>query len=224
MRRNTNAPLSDGRRSTRSRQAALFFAALALVALASAEAAAQTDAAAQRADEPLAPPPLRYVPDDVRRQLDAESRDVKERIKLSLQLAEDRLARASAAADADRFEVSTAELGVYEAIVADTINFVQASGRKGNKLRDTCKRIEMTLRSHVPRIETIRRGLPAANAVYAKATIEFVRNQRDQALSAFYDDTVIPEPVRPAEKAAAGVRAGGDAHPMPDGEKKPQQR
>jgi hypothetical protein len=208
---------------TPARRAALLFAALAFVALATGSAAAQTDANAQRADDPAAPP-LRYVPDDVRRQLDAEAHDVKARTKLSLQFAEDRLTRAAAAIDADRFEEATNELGIYEAIVADTIHFVQASGRTGNKLRDTFKRIDLALRAQVPRIETLRRGLPAAHAVYAKATIEFVRVQRDQALSAFYDDTVIPEPVRPIEKAASGERARGDAHPLSDSEKKPEQR
>ena len=200
------------------------FAALAFVALAFGDAAAQTEASAQRADEPTAAPPLRYVPDDVRRQLEGEARDVKARTKLGLQLAEDRLARAATASNADHFEECTNELGVYEAIVADTIRYVQSSGRTGNKLRDTFKRIELTLRGHVPRIETLRRGLPEAHAVYAKATIEFVRVQRDQALSSFYDDTVIPEPIRPAEKAAAGVRTGAAAHPVGDGEKKPEQR
>jgi len=200
------------------------FAALAFVALACSDAAAQTDASAQRADEPSAAPPLRYVPDEVRRQLDAEARDVKARTKLGLQLAEDRLARASSASDADRFEECTNELGVYEAIVSDTIRYVQTSGRTGNKLRDTFKRIELTLRSHVPRIETLRRGLPAAHAVYAKETIEFVRAQRDQALSAFYDDSIIPEPIRPTPATAAGVRTGAAAHPVGDGEKKPEQR
>ena len=224
MRSKTDALLSNGRMFIPARQAALVLAALAFVALAFADANAQTDANSQRADEPSAAPPLRYVPDDVRRQLDVEARDVKARTKLALQLAEDRLARASAASDADRFEEATNELGVYEAIVADTIRYVQTSGRTGNKLRDTCKRIELSLRAHVPRIETLRRGLPAAHAVYAKATIEFVRVQRDQALSSFYDDTVIPEPIRPAEKAAAGVRTGAAAHPVGDGEKKPEQR
>ncbi|HVF66049.1 MAG TPA: hypothetical protein VM914_00190 [Pyrinomonadaceae bacterium] len=224
MRRNTSAPLSDGRRSTRPRQAALVLAALAFFALACGEAAAQTDANAQREDGPTAAPPLRYVPDDVRRQLDAEARDVKARTKLALQLAEDRLARASVASDGDRFEDCTNELGVYEAIVADTIRYVQTSGRTGNKLRDTFKRIELTLRSHVPRIETLRRGLPEAHAVYAKATIDFVRVQRDQALSSFYDDSIIPEPIRPGSSSAAGVRTGTAAHPVGDGEKKPEQR
>lgn len=224
MRSNTYAPFSNGRLLTPGRRAALLFVALAFVALASGRVSAQTDAAAQHSDDPAAPPPLRYVPDDVRRQLDAESHDVKERVKLSLQLADERLTHAIASADADRFEEATNELGIYEAIVADTIHFVQASGRTGNKLRDTFKRIELSLRANIPRIETLRRELPAAHAVYAKATIEFVRVQRDQALSAFYDDTVIPEPVRPLEKAASGERARGDARPVPDGEKKPEQR
>lgn len=199
-------------------------AAFAFVALAFGDAAAQTDTNAQRDGEPTAAPPLRYVPDEVRRQLDTEARDVKARTKLSLQLAEDRLTRASAASDADRFEECTNELGVYEAIVADMVHYVQTSGRTGNKLRDTFKRIELSLRAHVPRIETLRRGLPAAHAVYAKETIEFVRVQRDQALSSFYDDTVVPEPIRPASSSAAGVRTGTAAHPVGDGEKKPEQR
>jgi len=227
MKRETDAAFSHSRPfSTSASRAARLLAALAFVALASVCAAAQTEATTQHGgDDPLnAPPPLRYVPDDVRRQLDAEARDVKERTKLCLQLAEDRLARASAAIDADRFEDATKELGVYEAIVADSINFVQSSGRTGNKLRDIFKRIEMTLRSHVPKLETLRRGLPAAHAVYAKATIEFVRNERDQALSAFYDDTVIPESAHPVVKTASGERANGNTRPVPDGEKKPEQR
>src|SRR3982751_6258417 len=98
MRSNTQAPLSNRRLLTPRCRAALVLAALAFVALASGRASAQTETGAQRADDPAAPPPLRYIPDDVRRQLDAESRDVKERVKLSLQLAEDRLTRADAAA------------------------------------------------------------------------------------------------------------------------------
>jgi hypothetical protein len=233
MRSKTLAPLSHGRST--ARDAARFLAALAFAALAFGTASAQDDRATQRAGDAAAPrggdevfaaaaPPLRYLPDDVRRQLEAEARDPKARSRLSLQLAEDRLARAAAASDAERFEESTNELGVYEAIVEDLIHYVQTSGRSGNKQRDLFKRIELALRAHVPRLETIRRGLPAAHAVYAKATIEFVRVQRDQALNAFYDDTVVPEPIRPAEKTASGERARGDVHPVPDGEKKPEQR
>jgi hypothetical protein len=236
MRSKTLAPLSHGRSSTHARDAARLFAALAFVALAFGPASAQKDQTPQRpddsaqsrggGDEPIvaAAPPLRYLPDDVRRQLDAEASDPKARSRLSIQLAEERLARAAAASDAERFEEATNELGVYEAIVADVIRYVQTSGRSGNKQRDLFKRIELALRAHVPRLETLRRGLPAAHAVYAKATIEFVRVQRDQALNAFYDDTVVPEPIRPAEKTASGERARGDVHPVPDGEKKPEQR
>ena len=76
----------------------------------------------------------------------------------------------------------------------------------------------MTLRSHVPRIETIRRALPAAHATYFKSAIEFVNEQRDLALNTFYDDTVIREH---KDKAAVGERANSAGPAAPDNERKP---
>jgi hypothetical protein len=221
--------------------AARFIVALALVVLAFGDALAQqaqeTDPRQKSDDVTTAPPPLRYVPDEVRRELDAE-RDVKARTHRALELAEERLARAAAQADAERFEEATAELGIYEAVVADAIRFVQtSSGRVTNKQRDILKHVEMTLRSHVPRIEAIRRTLPAAHAAYVKSTIEFVNLQRDQALNSFYDDTVMREAAHGStggkgkaavgERAngpAVGERANGHAPGAPDNEKKPDQQ
>jgi hypothetical protein len=180
----------------------------------------------KRSDEvTTAPPPMRYLPEEVRRQLDGES-DLKARTHLALDLADGRLARAAQQADADRFEEATAELGVYEALVADAVSSVQSSGRSKNKQRDILKHVEMTLRSHVPRLETIRRTLPAAFAAYFKSGIEFVNEQRDLALNTFYDDTVLRETAhgKDKEKAAVGERAKGDAPAAPDNEKKPEQQ
>ncbi|HYY94774.1 MAG TPA: hypothetical protein VE713_09675 [Pyrinomonadaceae bacterium] len=193
--------------------------------------AQQTSDAQQKtdkADELLtsAPPPMRYLPEEVHRRLEGEA-DLKARTHLALDLAEERLARAAQQADADRFEEATAELGVYEALVADAVASVQSSGRSKNKQRDILKRVEMTLRSHVPRLETIRRSLPAAHAVYFKSAIEFVNQQRDLALNTFYDNTVIrePPPGKEKEKAAAvGERANGNAPAAPDNEKKPERQ
>jgi hypothetical protein len=205
--------------------------ALAFVTLASAYALAQPaqdaaaqqkpdDVAGQKADEVTnAPPPMLYLPEEVRRRLEGEG-DLKARTHLALDLAEERLARAAQQADADRFEEATAELGVYEALVADAVRSVQSSGRSKGKQRDILKRVEMTLRSHVPRIETIRRELPAAHAAYFKSAIEFVNEQRDLALNTFYDDTVIRER---KDKAAVGERANSTGPAAPDNEKKPDQ-
>lgn len=187
------------------------------------DAQQQTD----KADElTSAPPPMRYLPEEVHRRLEGEA-DLKARTHLALDLAEERLARAAQQADADRFEEATAELGVYEALVADAVASVQTSGRSKNKQRDILKRVEMTLRSHVPRLETIRRNLPAAFAAYFKSGIEFVNAQRDLALNTFYDNTVIrePPPGKEKEKAAAvGERANGNAAAAPDNEKKPERQ
>ena len=201
--------------------------ALAFLLLAAGGAPAQASQAApaqQKADEVTsAPPPMRYIPEEVRRRLEGEH-DLKARTRLTLELAEERLARAAERAAADRFEEATAELGVYEALVADVVGFVQSSGYSKGKQRDVLKHVEMTLRSHVPRIETIRRTLPAAYAAYFRSAIEFVTEQRDLALNSFYDDTVIRESAHGKDKAAVGERAKGDAPAAPDNEKKPNQQ
>jgi hypothetical protein len=209
------------------RLSASVFVLLALLALACGDARAQEAAASQRDDGAQqredGPPPMRYMPDDVRRRLEGE-RDPKARARLSMEIAEERLALAAQYAEADRFEAATGEVGVYEAVVDDTIRSLQTSGRVNNKLRDIFKRVEITLRSHVTRLESIRRVLPSQHAVYLKEAIEFVRDHRDLALAAFYDDTVAPEPRRPSSAAATVVKNGtGNALVSPESEKKPDQ-
>jgi|SRR5438105_692246 len=226
-------PKNHAARSCAAHETGVFAAravvALAVLLLALGEALAQqaqAPAAQQQTDDVTsAPPPMRYIPEEARHRLEGES-DLKARTRLALELAEERLARAAERADSDRFEEATAELGIYEALVADAVGFVESSGRPKGKQRDVLKHVEMTLRSHVPRIETIRRALPAAHAAYFKSAIEFVNQQRDLALNSFYDDTVIREAAhaKDKEKAAVGERAKGDVPAAPDNEKKPNQR
>jgi hypothetical protein len=224
------APSPCGRLSTRTFALAALFAFACTAALAQ-EPTAPHDGAVSPPDASAAqpqqqredgPPPMRYMPEDVRQRVESE-RDLKDRAKLGMAIAEERLARASQFADADRFEDATAEIGVYEAVVEDTVHFLQSSGKVNNKLRDVFKRVEITLRSHVTRLESIRRGLPERHAVYVKDAIEFVRDHRDLALGAFYDDTVIREPRKPAVTTAAGAPAASSAAAQADPEKKPRQ-
>jgi hypothetical protein len=216
------APSRCGRLSTHTLALAALFAFACTAALAQ-EPAASPDAASQpqqQRDE--GPPPMRYMPEDVRHRVESE-RDLKDRAKLGMVIAEERLERAAQLAEADRFEDATGEIGVYEAVVEDTVRFLQSSGKTNNKLRDVFKRVEITLRSHVTRLESIRRGLPERHAVYVKDAIEFVRDHRDLALGAFYDDTVIREPRKPAATMAAGAHAGSSTAAQADPEKKPEQ-
>jgi hypothetical protein len=192
-----------------------------LLALACGESLAQEAAGPQQGPE--GPPPLRYLPPDVRGRLDAE-RDPKERAKLGMLIAEECLSRAAQFADQDQFVAATGQVGVYEAVVEDTIGFLHKPGRANNKLRDIFKRVEITLRAHVTRLETIRRGLPSQHAVYLSDAIGFVRDHRDKALGAFYDDNVIREARRPEQTTAAGERATSNAGAQPEDEKKHNQR
>src|SRR5437764_68975 len=75
---------------------------VALFALVCGEALAQEAAAQKQQTDgtPSAPPPMRYIPDDVRRRLEAERDDPKARTRLSLELAEERLARVAEQANA----------------------------------------------------------------------------------------------------------------------------
>jgi hypothetical protein len=191
--------------------------------LACAGAQAQDGAAQQRED---GPPPLRYMPPDVRQRLEGE-KDAKARARLSMEIAEERLERAAQFADQDKFEAATGEIGIYEAVIEDTVRALHASestGRASNKLRDIFKRVEITLRAHVTRLESIRRLLPERHAVYLKDAIDFVRDRRDLALSAFYSDSVLREPRVPELSTPAGERATSNTTAQPEAEKKPNQQ
>ncbi len=217
-----SAKLSSEPPAAVRRQTTRLLLLLTFVALACGAASAQEGDASQQQRED-GPPPLRYLPQDVRGRLEA-TRDAKERARLAMLICEERLTLAAQHADQDRFVAATGEVGVYEAVVEDTIRFLHKPGRANNKLRDIFKRVEITLRSHVTRLETIRRSLPSQHAVYLKNSIDFVRGQRDTALGAFYSDSVIREPHRPEVTTPAGERATTSVPARPEEEKKPDQR
>jgi hypothetical protein len=199
---------------------------LALILTLAACAQAQDGAQQPKPQREAGPPPMRYMPPDVRQRLE-DAKDAKARARLSMEIAEERLARAAQLAGEDRFEASTAEIGIYEAVVEDAVRTLHAStgaGKVNNKFRDIFKRVEITLRSHVTRLESIRRALPERHAVYLKDSIDFVRDRRDQALSAFYSDSVIREPRRPETTTPEGERATTNAAAQPDPDKKPDQQ
>jgi hypothetical protein len=211
-------------RAARGRASATLVLTFSLLACAGAQA---QDAAQQQPPQREAgPPPMRYMPPDVRQRLEGV-RDTKDRARLSMEIAEERLALAAQLADQDRFEDSTAEIGVYEAVVDDTVRTLHGSsnaGKVNNKFRDLFKRVEITLRSHITRLETIRRTLPERHAVYLRDAIDFVRDRRDEALAAFYSDSVIREPRRPEMTTPEGERATTSAGAQPEADRKPQQQ
>lgn len=144
-----------------------------------------------------APPPLQYLPADLRATLAAEERDQKKRTRLTLEMADGRLLQATQSTAEERYGAASAQLGVYQALVADVIQYLQQAGKSNNKIRDLSKRVEMTLRSHIPRIEAIRRTTPSEEAQHVRAVIEYLRLARAEALNTFYGDTVVRDDANP---------------------------
>ena len=203
-------PASDSRHH-RLPSRLLLLAALLCAACLSAGANAQTVAPTDSA------PPKKYVPDAQKVQLSA-AKNLKDRVKLTLALLEERLNLAAGHTSSERYMDAGNELGIYQALVNDVIYHIQYKGRDNNSTRDLFKRVEMALRSHVPRLETLRRTTPSEEAVHVRDCIEFVREARGRALDAFYDDdSVIRLP--PRRKDAGDGSAKNDA---PPNEKKPE--
>ena len=187
-----------------ARLAALALAPLAFLLLASTFARAQSIVLPEDEDE--SPPPLRYVTPAERVLLD-DARDMKARTRVCLELAESRLSRATQLTLAGRFEAATAELGIYQALVAEAVGRLRAGGVvRDNRTLDLLKRVELTLRAHAPRVENVRRMTPSAYAAHVRAAYDFVRRARGEALEAFFGNTVAP-----SDEAIARQRAEAEA-------------
>lgn len=201
------------------------FGVVALFVFSVAEVCAQPSQDERPPD--AAPPPLKYIPSEDGARLNAEGDDLKDRTKLSLELAEARLHRAAGRTSAGDYIAAGTELGIYQALIADAIRFLQQKGTRkdngsiDNKTRDLFKRLELTLRNHAPRIETIRRITPSDEAYNVKEAYEFVRNARAEALNSFYDDTVIRDAPKEKTKSPGDGRNNSASDPTPDKRQNP---
>lgn len=149
---------------------------------------------AQPSPTPLtAPPPIKLITKAERLQLD-QAGDSKGRIRVTIELAALRLARAEQLTKQSNFDAAGDEVGSYEALIEDALTFLAGMKRDSNKTRDLCKRLELALRSHGPRLTTMRRETPLEHAVWIKKTEEFARAARTEVLNTFYGHTVVREP------------------------------
>lgn len=189
---------------------------IACAAFCAGEARAQGPVAPTDEKDP-APPPMKFIPGDARSQL-SMAKDIKARTRLSLELAEARLLSAETHTQAERYDAAGVELGIFQALVSDAVQFIQKTGRRDNKARDNFKRIDLALRQHTTRIEKLRRNTPAQSAVHVQAALDFVRQSRTDALESFYGDTVLRESTLEEQKSPADQRA---TSAPPEPEKKP---
>jgi hypothetical protein len=148
-----------------------------------------------------APPPLRTITKEERAQM-SDSTDPKQRVRVTIELAQAHLTTAERYTTESNFEAASHQIGSYHAFIQDVLTFLATMKRDNNKTRDMYKRLELALRADGPRLTSMRRTTPLEFAVWIKQVEDFAREARTEALNSFYGHTVVREPLeeKPAEK------------------------
>lgn len=149
-----------------------------------------------------APPPLKLITQEERAQLD-QTKNQKDRLKLTIELAGAHLTRAEQLTTQSEYEKAQEEVGMYHALIENSLEVLGALKQDSGKTRDLYKRLELALRAHGPRLTAMRRVTPIEFAVWIKKVEDFARNGRTEALNSFYGHTVLREqksPEKPEDK------------------------
>lgn len=149
-----------------------------------------------------APPPLKVISKDERQQLD-QAKDSKQRLRLTIELADAHLTRAEQLTMQTEYEAASNEVGTYHALIEDALESLSPLKQDSNKARDLYKRLELALRADGPRLTSMRRVTPLEFAVWIKKVEDFARDGRTEALNSFYGHTVVREkaaPEKPEDK------------------------
>ena len=147
-------------------------------------------------------PPLKLISKEERQQLD-QTKDSKDRLKLSIELADARLTKAEQLTMQTEYEAALNEIGTYHALIEDALENLSTLKQDSNKTRDLYKRVELALRADGPRLTAMRRITPLEFAVWIKKVEDFARAGRTEALNSFYGHTVVREkntPEKPEDK------------------------
>ena len=149
-------------------------------------------------DDPpdTAPPPLKVISKQERASLNALT-DVKSRTKLALELMQARLAASERLYSATDFDGMFRELGGFQGLLDNTLDFLFRSDTNSGKVLNNFKRLEIGLRGFTPRLETIRRELPQQYDEYVVNLIKYVRNARARAIEPLFGDSVVPASKKP---------------------------
>ncbi len=139
-----------------------------------------------------APPPLKILSKDEAKQLNAEA-DVKRRTRLALDLMEIRLKKAEELNAQKKYAEMFNELGDFNALIDKTLEYLDKNDNGRGKVLNDFKRVEMSLRTFLPRLELIRRDLPLKYEFYVRSLAKDVRAARSKAIEPFFGNTVIKD-------------------------------
>lgn len=151
------------------------------VVILSVDAAAQDDSA---------PPPSRTVSREERNRLYQPS-DVKTHTKLALEMMSNRLVAAERFSSQSEFDLAYRELGGFEGLLNDTLEYLIRTSDESGRSMDNFKRFELNIRTFSPRIEAIRRDLPSRYDDYVRSLLKCVRDARARAVEPLFGDTVV---------------------------------
>lgn len=148
-------------------------------------------------DYELAPPPLKFVTKDEKDRLEGQA-DLKAKTKLALELMNERLVEGERLNSAGNFDGLFRELGRFRGLVDYTFGFLGKAGSADKKVLDNYKRLEISLRSFMSRVEVIHRELPVKYEEYVRGLMKYLRVARTKALDPQFSDTVLPG-VKPSD-------------------------
>jgi hypothetical protein len=148
-----------------------------------------------------APPPIKTIPKEERTQIE-EADDNKQRVRHTIELAGNHLTLAEEYTAQSNYDAASAQVGIYHALIENALKFLSSLKRDSNKTRDLYKRLELSLRSHGPRLTSMRRATPLEFAVWIKQVEDFAREGRTEALNSFYGHTVVRD-VNPDDEKAS---------------------
>ncbi len=146
---------------------------------------------AQESPQKEFPPPLKLLAKEEKSSLEAQT-DVKKRTILSLELMDSRLLKAEGYNSKEKFKEMFTELGGFHALMDNTLAFLSKSNSNNGKVLNNYKRIELSLRKYITRLELIRRDLPLEYEPYVRRLTKYVREARTRAVEPLFGETVLP--------------------------------
>lgn len=146
---------------------------------------------AQESPQKEVPPPLKILAKEEKSSLEAQT-DVKKRTILSLELMDSRLLKAEGYSSKEEFREMFNELGGFHALMDNTLVFLGKKNSNNGKVLNNYKRIELSLRKYITRLELIRRDLPLEYEPYVRRLTRYVREARTKAVEPLFGETVLP--------------------------------
>lgn len=146
---------------------------------------------AQTKVQDIVPPPLTILSEVDQKQLAAET-DVKDRTQLTVELMQARIERSEALCDQKLYRESLAELGNFQALITDSLDYLWRKGRTNRKVQYNYKRLDINLRQLLPRLELLRRKMPYRYGYHVKNLMQYVSKSREKATDSLFANTVLP--------------------------------